>query len=56
MMLGIAASRSIDVAERLRDPRGAMWLMNSATATASGTAMTTARIAARTVPKASGPM
>ena len=36
--------------------RGAMWLMKSATATASGTAMTTATTAARTVPKASGAM
>ena len=31
-----------------------MWVMKSATATASGTAMTTARSPARTVPKASG--
>ena len=31
-----------------------MWVMKSATATASGTAMITAIAAARTVPKASG--
>ena len=34
--------------------RGAMWLMKSATATASGTATITATSAASTVPKASG--
>ena len=33
-----------------------MWLMKSATATARGTAMTTAIVAASTVPKASGAM
>ena len=33
-----------------------MWLMNSATATASGTAMTIAIVAATSVPKASGQM
>ena len=33
-----------------------MWLMNIATATASGTARTTASVAARTVPKARGAM
>jgi hypothetical protein len=33
-----------------------MWLMKRATPTASGTAMTTATVAASTVPKASGAM
>ena len=35
---------------------GAMWLMKRATATASGTATMTAKVAASTVPKASGAM
>ncbi len=55
-MLGIAASRSTMYASGCATRRGAMCVMKRATATASGTAMITATVAARMVPKARGAM